>query len=319
MATESSKDIKTFGFVGLGLMGKPMSINLASKLEADQHLFVYDLVGSAVLEVCESAPDRVSPCQSPQDVANKADFIITMLPEGKHVRTVYIDGTQNICSAQLDGKTLIDCSTIDAATTLSVKNHLKQHFPRTSFYDAPVSGGVLGAIKATIAFFLGCHESDPNLSTLKNILGTMGKEIIPCGGPSLGIVSKLCNNYLSGTITIACSEAFDMGIRAGVDPQVLYKVFSAGTGQNTISDKWCPVPGIVPEAPSSKGYKGGFKIQLMLKDYSLATSMAESLGSKPVLGKAGLEAWKDASGDSRFYDLDSRVMYQYVKARGDAE
>ncbi|KAG9762981.1 recombination protein Rad52, partial [Aureobasidium melanogenum] len=113
--------------------------------------------------------------------------------------------------------------------------------------------------------------------------------------------------------------AFDMGIRAGVDPQVLYKVFSAGTGQNTISDKWCPVPGIVPEAPSSKGYKGGFKIQLMLKDYSLATSMAESLGSKPVLGKAGLEAWKDASGDSRFYDLDSRVMYQYVKARGDAE
>ncbi|KAG9904538.1 hypothetical protein KCV05_g15331, partial [Aureobasidium melanogenum] len=147
----------------------------------------------------------------------------------------------------------------------------------------------------------------------------MGKEIIPCGGPSLGIVSKLCNNYLSGTITIACSEAFDMGIRAGVDPQVLYKVFSAGTGQNTISDKWCPVPGIVPEAPSSKGYKGGFKIQLMLKDYSLATSMAESLGSKPVLGKAGLEAWKDASGDSRFYDLDSRVMYQYVKARGDAE
>ncbi|KAH0386423.1 hypothetical protein KCU89_g17073, partial [Aureobasidium melanogenum] len=144
-------------------------------------------------------------------------------------------------------------------------------------------------------------------------------EIIPCGGPSLGIVSKLCNNYLSGTITIACSEAFDMGIRAGVDPQVLYKVFSAGTGQNTISDKWCPVPGIVPEAPSSKGYKGGFKIQLMLKDYSLATSMAESQGSKPVLGKAGLEAWRDASADSRFYDLDSRVMYQYVKARGDAE
>ncbi|KAH0389333.1 hypothetical protein KCU92_g234, partial [Aureobasidium melanogenum] len=72
MAADSSKKIKTFGFIGLGLMGKPMSVNLASKLEADQHLFVYDLVESAVLEVCESAPDRVSSCQSPQDVANKA-------------------------------------------------------------------------------------------------------------------------------------------------------------------------------------------------------------------------------------------------------
>ncbi|KAI5203342.1 hypothetical protein E4T39_04259 [Aureobasidium subglaciale] len=329
----ASINIKSFGFIGLGLMGKPMSMNLASKLEDHQYLYIYDLVESAVSEVCESNPERITPCESAQEVAGKAvridttseqnhdqhwqDFIITMLPEGKHVKSVYIDGVNNLCSADLSGKTLVDCSTIDAATTLLIKDHIKQHFPDTPFYDAPVSGGTVGAIKATIAFFLGCSEVDPNLPALQAVLSTMGKEIIPCGGPSLGIVSKLCNNYLSGSITIASSEAFDMGIRAGVDPQVLYKVFGAGTGQNTIIDKWCPVPGIVAEAPSSKGYHGGFKIQLMLKDYTLATQMAESLGSRPVLGQAGLEAWREASDDSRFYDLDSRVMYQYIKARAD--
>ncbi|KEQ98128.1 hypothetical protein AUEXF2481DRAFT_46007 [Aureobasidium subglaciale EXF-2481] len=307
----ASSSIRSFGFVGLGLMGKPMSMNLASKMEDHQHLYIYDLAKSVVSEVCESNPQRITRCQSAKEVAEKADFIITMLPEGKHVKTVYIDGAINLCSTDLSGKTLVDCSTIDAATTLLVKNHIKQHFPDTPFYDAPVSGGTVGAIKATIAFFLDCSEADQNLPLLQAILGTMGKEIIPCGGPSLGIVSKLCNNYLSGSITIASSEAFDMGIRAGVDPKVLYKVFGAGTGQNTIVDKWCPVPGIVPEAPSSKG------IQLMLKDYTLATQMADSLESRPVLGQAGLEAWREASDDSRFYDLDSRMMYQYIKSRAE--
>ncbi|KAI5200851.1 hypothetical protein E4T38_06339 [Aureobasidium subglaciale] len=215
----ASSSIRSFGFVGLGLMGKPMSMNLASKMEDHQHLYIYDLAKSVVSEVCESNPQRITRCQSAKEVAEKADFIITMLPEGKHVKTVYIDGAINLCSTDLSGKTLVDCSTIDAATTLLVKNHIKQHFPDTPFYDAPVSGGTVGAIKATIAFFLDCSEADQNLPLLQAILGTMGKEIIPCGGPSLGIVSKLCNNYLSGSITIASSEAFDMGIRAGVDPK----------------------------------------------------------------------------------------------------
>ncbi|THW55471.1 hypothetical protein D6C81_03487 [Aureobasidium pullulans] len=318
MADFASSDVKAFGFIGLGLMGKPMAANLAAKLGEDQTLFVYDLVEVAMNEVCESAPGRVTGCKSPKEVAEKASFIITMLPEGKHVKAVYIDGIQSLSSTNLEGKTLVDCSTIDAATTLFVKNRINTHFPRTPFYDAPVSGGVLGATKGTIAFFLGCHELDPYLPTLTTTLRTMGKEVIACGGPSLGIASKLSNNYLSGTITIACSEAFDMGIRAGVDAEVLYRVFSAGTAQNTICDRFCPVPDIVLDAPSSKGYIGGFKVQLMLKDYTLATQLARDVGSKLVLGEAGLNAWSEASEDSRFYNLDSRVVYQYIKSRSES-
>lgn len=240
-----------------------------------------------------------------------------MLPEGKHVRSVYLEGPTSICASNIDNKLLIDCSTIDTATSLLVKDHINKNFPSASFYDAPVSGGVVGAQKATIAFFLGCQESDPNIKKLMDLLSLMGKQIIPCGGPSLGLAAKLSNNYLSGTIAIACSEAMDMGMRSGLDPRVLHKVYAAGTAQNTICDRFCPVPGVYPEAPSSKGYTNGFKVQLMRKDYSLALQMAERVGSKNVLGSAGLATYEGASNDERCKDLDSRVVYRYLGGRED--
>lgn len=235
-----------------------------------------------------------------------------MVPEGAHVRSVYLDPTTGICATDISKKLLIDCSTIDTATSLAVKDHISKHFPSASFYDAPVSGGVVGAVKGTIAIFLGCSESDPNIERLRPLLLLMGKEVIPCGGPSLGLAAKLSNNYLSGIIAIACSEAMDMGMRSGIDPRVLAKVYAAGTAQNTICDRFNPVPGIYPEAPSTKGYKEGFKVQLMRKDFALAVEMAKRVGSKNVLGGAGLETYTGASNDPNCRDLDSRVVYRYL-------
>lgn len=235
-----------------------------------------------------------------------------MLPEGRHVKSVYLEGPDSICASNIDGKLLIDCSTIDTASSLAVKDHITKEFPSASFYDAPVSGGVVGAEKGTIAIFLGCDESDPNLSRITKFLELMGKQIIPCGGPSLGLAAKLSNNYLSGIIAIACSEAMDMGMRSGLDPRVLAKVYAAGTAQNTICDRFCPVPGVYPEAPSSNGYKNGFKVQLMRKDFSLAMQMAERAGSKNVLGEAGLATYEGASNDDNCRDLDSRVVFRYL-------
>jgi 3-hydroxyisobutyrate dehydrogenase-like beta-hydroxyacid dehydrogenase len=133
-----------------------------------------------------------------------------------------------------------------------------------------------------------------------------------CGGPSLGLAAKLSNNYLSGVIAIACSEAFDMGMRSGLDPRVLARVYAAGTAQNTISDKFCPVPGVALEAPSTNGYKDGFKVQLMKKDFGLAIYIARRVNTKLVLGEAGLATYKEASEDPRCTDLDSRVVYRYL-------
>lgn len=235
-----------------------------------------------------------------------------MLPEGKHVKAVYL-GTDAICSSDVNGKLLIDCSTIDTTTSLLVKDHIEKRFPLASFYDAPVSGGVLGAKKGTIAFFLGCSESNTkDIHILTELLSLMGSQVIPCGGPSYGLAAKLSNNYLSGIITIACSEAMDMGMRSGLDPRVLAKVFAAGTAQNTICDRFCPVPGICPEAPSSNGYQNGFKVQLMRKDISLALEMAHTVGSKNVLGDLGLQTFDGASEDEHCKDLDSRVVFRYL-------
>jgi len=253
-----------------------------------------------------------------------------MLPEGAHVRSVYLDNDNGLiaavstsgnppdaCCSSPAAKLLIDSSTIDTATSLHVKEALAAAAPSVLFYDAPVSGGVLGAVNATIAFFLGCSSNDSNVPRLKALLQTMGGKVIPCGGPSLGLAAKLSNNYLSGIITIACSEAMDMGMRAGIEADVLASVFAAGTAQNTICDVFNPVPGVCPKAPSSNGYKGGFRVQLMRKDIGLAVDMARRVGARNVLGASGLGIYAAASEASDCKDLDSRVVYRYLRGRED--
>lgn len=328
-----SFDFQNVGFIGLGAMGKPMLVHLANKLPAESRIHVFDVAEEAINQVCSQFPEKVIGSSSAKHVAEHAasrihhvhtsklmsvqDTIITMVPEGSHVRAVYLDPSQGVCSTDISNKLLIDCSTIDTSTSLEVKDHVEKFFPTASFYDSPVSGGVIGAIKGTIAFFLGCAESDPNIKRLTHLMSMMGKQIIPCGGPSLGLAAKLSNNYLSGVIAIACSEAFDMGMRSGLDPRTLAKVYAAGTAQNAICDRFCPVPHVYAEAPSSNGYKQGFKVQLMRKDFGLAVDMAKRVGSKNVLGEAGLETYDKASKDARCRDLDSRVVYRYLGGNED--
>ncbi|KAF2871636.1 NAD binding domain of 6-phosphogluconate dehydrogenase-domain-containing protein [Massariosphaeria phaeospora] len=312
-------EFKTLGFIGLGAMGKPMLTHLANKLPSESQIYVFDVAEKVVDEVCAQFPNRVHKASSARDVAQQVETIMTMVPEGAHVRSVYLDPRNGVCSTDISNKLLIDCSTIDTATSLAVKDHITQNFPAASFYDSPVSGGVVGAVKGTIAFFLGCAETDPNVDRLTHLMSLMGKRenIIPCGGPSLGLAAKLSNNYLSGIIAIACSEAFDMGMRSGLDPRTLAKVYAAGTAQNTICDRFCPVPDVYPEAPSSGGYKEGFKVQLMRKDFSLAVDMAKLVGSNNVLGEVGLATYDGASKDDRCRDLDSRVVYRYLGGQED--
>lgn len=147
----------------------------------------------------------------------------------------------------------------------------------------------------------------------------LGNNVIAFGGPSLGLVAKLANNYLSGTIAIATSEAMNMGMLGGMNARVLARVIHAGSGRNHIADNFNPVPGICPEAPSSHGYEGGFKVELMKKDIGLAASMAERVGARLALGKSCLETYQKASQDPRCQGLDSRVVYRYLGGQEDWE
>ncbi|KAK3688057.1 NAD binding domain of 6-phosphogluconate dehydrogenase-domain-containing protein [Podospora appendiculata] len=313
----------SIGFIGLGIMGRPMATNLARKLPPDAKIHVHDVVATATEQFYTVFPDMVVKCANAKEVTEKSDIIITMLPEGAHVKSVYLDAATGVLAAlssptpESAPKLFIDSSTIDTASHLHVKAQLHAHSPSSLFYDAPVSGGVLGAENGTVAFFLGCSASDHNVPRLTSLLQTMGGQVIPCGGPSLGLAAKLSNNYLSGIITVACAEAMDMGMRAGIDPPVLASVFAAGTAQNRICDTFNPVPGLCPKAPSSNGYQGGFRVQLMRKDIGLAVDMARRVGARNILGATGLGIYAAASDATDCRDLDSRVVYRYLGGRED--
>lgn len=197
-------------------------------------------------------------------------------------------------------------------TSLQIADGLRKEHPDISFYDAPVSGGVAGAEKGSLTFMLGCAQDDPQYAYLREYLSMMGATIVPCGQPSFGLVAKLCNNYCSGLIAIATAEAMDIAMRSGVDPRIIAQIFSTSTAQSTQLDKFCPVPGVVTTAPSSNGYHGGFKVELMRKDFDLACKAAEKVGARPMLAKAGLETYTAAAGDPNCRGLDSRVVFRYL-------
>ncbi|CAG8917916.1 unnamed protein product [Penicillium salamii] len=308
---------KAYGFIGLGLMGLPMCRNIASKISTGERIRIFDLNQKAMNDLFMEHPEQVTICSSPAEVAEGSAIIVTMLPEGGHVESVYISGPQSLSTVSLDGKLFLDCSTIDTVTSLRIKEHLSSHSPTALFYDAPVSGGVIGAVNGSISFFVGCDDTtDTNFSSrISPFLRLMGKQIISCGGPTLGLTAKLCNNYLSGILTIACSETFNIGMRAGLNPKKLYQVLGAGSAQNTICDKFCPVPNVDPNSPSSHGYKGGFRMALMLKDLTLATQMADRAGAEKVMGAKGLEIYTKLSQDAEYESLDVRAVFRYIGGR----
>lgn len=315
----SLESVKAIGFIGLGVMGYPMACLLAQKLPSDTGLFVFDVAEVQLKKIQAEYPDRVTVSKSSKEVADSSEIVLTMVPEGSHVRAVYLDGEKGVLQGNIEKKILVDLSTIDTETSLLVKEQIEKQSSTASFYDAPVSGGSLGAAKGTLTFMLGAAELDPNLPLLKELLGLMGSKIFPCGGPSLGLTAKLSNNYLSGLCAIATAEAMNIGMRAGLNPRVLSSIFSASTAQNRIQETWNPVPGVCPDAPSSKGYEGGFKIQLMKKDFGLAVQTAERVGAKLVLGDIGLKTYTDASEDPQCRDRDSRVVYRYLGGKEDWE
>lgn len=251
------------GFIGLGNMGAPMARNL---LAAGHRPVVYDVVPEAM------APLLAAGATAAEDIAGAvrgADFVITMLPAGEHVRDVYLAPNGIIASAS-PGTTLIDCSTIDVATAREV--HAAAAAAGLEMLDAPVSGGVAGAEAATLTFMVGGKERA--VVAAEPILRAMGKAVIHTGGPGNGQAAKICNNLILGISMIAVCEAFALAESLGLPAQTLFDVASASSGQCWSLTSYCPVPGPVPSSPANRGYQPGFTAAMMLKDLRLAESAA---------------------------------------------
>lgn len=263
----------TIAFIGLGNMGAPMAENL---LQAGHQLSVYDLNPSAVERLVSAG---ASAANSAADAASGAQVIITMLPAGQHVRDCYL-GEGNVLPAAAAGALLIDCSTIDAATARAVAGAAEDR--GLMMLDAPVSGGVNGAINGTLTFMVG--GSNAALEAGRPYFEIMGKNIFHAGEAGAGQVAKMCNNMLLGILMTGTSEALNLGVAHGLDPAVLSDIMKQSSGGNWALNVYNPYPGVMDTAPASKGYQGGFGVDLMTKDLGLAMEAAVSTRTATPLG-----------------------------------
>tara|TARA_B110001469_G_scaffold127709_1_gene149943 strand:- start:928 stop:1818 length:891 start_codon:yes stop_codon:yes gene_type:complete len=260
-------------FIGLGNMGGPMAINL---VKAGHQVCVFDLSKRAVAQVVEQGATT-----QPQanDCVKDAEFIISMLPAGKHVEAVYLsdDGLINYINKDA---LVIDSSTIDSATSIKVGAALLEK--GINFIDAPVSGGVGGAIAGSLSFMVGGSETD--FEHGKSVLASMGKNIFHAGKHGAGQIAKVCNNMLLSVLMIGTSEALQLGITNGLDPAILSNIMSKSSGSNWTLDVYNPCPDVMENVPSSNDYQGGFMVDLMAKDLGLAMDTAVTSQSSTPMG-----------------------------------
>ena len=267
------------GFIGLGNMGGAMAANL---VKAGEHVLGFDVVPAS----CEaSARDGVQIVANARGTVENADIVISMLPAGEHVLSVWND----VVPLARQGMLFIDCSTIDVASAR--KAHALAASRGIATLDAPVSGGVGGAKAATLTFMVG--GSAHAFARGKPVLERMGKRVVHCGEAGNGQVAKICNNMILGVSMIAVSEAFVLGEKLGLSHQALFDVASASSGQCWSLTSYCPVPGPVPASPANNEYRPGFAAALMLKDLKLARAAADSVKARTALGAQAAQIYED--------------------------
>lgn len=287
-------------FIGLGNMGLPMARNL---MAAGHEIRAFDLSAQALERAVEAGASAAS---SIAETLTGSDAVITMLPEGRHVRAAYTGGDGIIGHAPGDAL-LVDCSTIDVATARDVESKAAE--AGYQMIDAPVSGGVMGAEAATLTFMVGGAE--PALERARPLLDAMGATVVHTGGAGNGQAAKICNNMMAGIAMIGMSEICSLGLALGLDPSKLFEVVSTSSGQAWVIDKLFPVPGIVESAPVNRNFAPGFKASLMAKDLGLAERAAEETGTGTPLGATAASLFRllcqHGSGE-----LDCSAIYRLI-------
>ncbi|OZI52802.1 3-hydroxyisobutyrate dehydrogenase [Bordetella genomosp. 5] len=263
--------MSSIAFIGLGNMGAPMALNL---LKAGHAVTVFDLVPAAVKTLTDAGARAAA---SADAAVAGVEVVITMLPASRHVEGLYLE--HDLLGKIATGTLVIDCSTIapDAARKVAAAAEARG----IPMIDAPVSGGTGGAAAGTLTFIVGGPEQA--LARARPVLENMGKNIFHAGAAGAGQVAKICNNMLLGILMAGTSEALALGVANDLDPKVLSDIIAKSSGRNWATELYNPWPGVMEHAPASKGYAGGFGVDLMLKDLGLAAEAAlDSRASIPL-------------------------------------
>ena len=265
---------QSIAFIGLGHMGCPMAANLQ---EAGHRVTAFDLSADALAKAREQG---LQVAASAAEAVEGAQVVVSMLPASRHVESLFL-GDDGLLARLAPGTLVIDCSTIAPASAQKVAQAAvaRGH----AMLDAPVSGGTAGAAAGTLTFIVGGDAAV--LERARPVLQAMGKNIFHMGAAGAGQVAKLCNNMALGVIMAVTGEALALGAAHGLDARVLSQMMAVSTGRSWATEVCNPWPGVLENAPASRGYTGGFGSDLMLKDMGLAVEAAMGVGATIPLGE----------------------------------
>ncbi|MFV8781319.1 3-hydroxyisobutyrate dehydrogenase [Microbulbifer sp. SA54] len=284
---------KNIAFIGLGNMGGPMAANL---VRAGFTVVAYDLSEAMLRRAADAGCRRVA---SAHEAVEGADVVVSMLPNGEAVRTLYL-GARGLLQTMGPETLLIECSTIAASDARQIIAAASQR--NIAALDAPVSGGTAAAAAGTLSFM--CGGDAQALERARPVLAAMGANIFHAGPAGSGQVAKICNNMLLAIHMIGTAEALQMGVDNGLDPKVLSEIMCASSGGNWSLEKYNPYPGVMENVPASHDYEGGFSVALMLKDLGLAMDTAAGSASSTPLGALAKNLYQLHGGDPVNRQLD---------------
>ncbi|KAF5729288.1 hypothetical protein HS088_TW21G01451 [Tripterygium wilfordii] len=304
------------GFIGLGNMGSRMAKNL---IKAGYRLIVHD-INRDVMNMFSNMGAFTK--ETPAEVAEASDVVLTMLPSSSHVLDVYTGPNGLLCGGNiLRPRLMIDSSTIDPQTSrnlsVAVSNctlkEMKGNWERPTMLDAPVSGGVVAADAGTLTFMVG--GSEDAYMAAKSLLLSMGKNTVYCGRAGTGSAAKVCNNVAMGVSMIGVSEALSLGQSLGISASTLTKIFNSSSARCWSSDTYNPIPGVMEGVPSSRNYDGGFASKLMAKDLKLAAKSAEDVSLKCPLTSQALDIYEGLCSNGHENEDFSCVFRHYYSGK----
>ncbi|KAK0531166.1 hypothetical protein OC834_002131 [Tilletia horrida] len=338
---------RSFGFIGLGAMGKEMCSNLTNAVFKDPDpeltIVVHDASERTITRFLTSQSSlhpgrRIVTANTPAGVARLASTIVTMLPSSPEVRQVYtaedgiLDGLADLRgnpsdAAQPEHSTLLlDSTTCDPATSLDVVKLVRSagalegsagQEGAFEMLDCPVSGGVVGARAGSLSFMVG-SDSPVSFARAEPTLLTMGARAIHCGKNSSGLIAKLCNNLLLGISMLGTAEAMLLGQAHGLNPQVLAHILNTSTGKCWSSETNNPAPGALKgtqySPPADRDWEGGFAARLMAKDLGLAQDAAKMEGVPIALGTLTSNVYAHLAKNEELQNKDFSVVFKALSA-----
>tara|TARA_B100001250_G_scaffold182851_1_gene157376 strand:+ start:94 stop:1008 length:915 start_codon:yes stop_codon:yes gene_type:complete len=288
-------------FIGIGNMGSPMAENL---VKAGKSVKVFD----ASANMIEKAKEKKLEVTKNLDelITKEVTTVITMLPEGKNSKEVYL-GDNGIINKVSKNCLLIDCSTIDIQTSIEIGKKASEK--GIKMIDAPVSGGVMGAQKATLNIMVGGSKEAFDLAL--PLLKKMGKNIFHAGDLGSGNGAKICNNMSLGITMIAASESLMLAKRLNIDIKKVHEIMSKASGNSWPISVYPPLPGLIEGTPSNNYYRPGFSAGMMNKDLKLANECAKQVKASTPLGTMALNIYNkfcEEGNDNKDFSAISKAI-----------